>query len=79
MKKKNLKALKLNKKVVSNFNQLNGGNIVSMPDNSGSRWCVDTEQCGSNGDGGSINIPTIDIPTFNDSCFSLCNDKCNDF
>jgi len=44
MKKKNLKSLKLNKKAISNFNNLAGG-AASMPDHSTSRFCIDSDMC----------------------------------
>lgn len=71
MKKKNLKSLKLNKKSVSD---LNPTHIVGGA--SDSPTCNNT--CASC-DCGPIDIPSFDFPTINDSCFSWCNDKCNDF
>lgn len=74
MKKKSIKSLKLNKRAISNFKNLHGG-AASMPDHSTSRFCIETDMCPHD----PIDIPTIDIPTWNDSCFSLCHDKCNDW
>ncbi|KAB8154879.1 hypothetical protein EZY14_003080 [Kordia sp. TARA_039_SRF] len=74
MKKRNLKALTLNKKSISSFNP----NVIEIKGGASDtgRVCCDpnfTKDCPP------IEIPTIDIPTINDSCFSLCNNKCNDF
>jgi len=74
MKKKSIKSLTLNKRAISNFKNLLGG-AASMPDHSGSRFCIETDMCPA----GPIDIPTFDFPTINDSCFSWCDDKCNDF
>jgi hypothetical protein len=79
MKKKNLKNLALNKKSISKLqssSHIVGGTdwpdtAKFCPDPNGSNGC--SEPCNP------INIPTIDIPTINDSCFSWCDDKCNDW
>ncbi len=70
MKKKTLKHLSLNKKVVSKLDHnlfIFGGAASDGP--------TTCQVCPVK----PIELPTIDIPTFNDSCFSLCRDKCNDF
>lgn len=71
MKKKDFKSLKLNKKSVSHLDQLasvKGGNSYAglCQPNSHQNTCLFT--CGH-----------CDFPTINDSCFSWCDDKCNDF
>ncbi len=79
MKKKSLKALSLNKKSISK--------LQSNSKIGGTDWPETAKYCPPSGgytEGCSdpcvpIEIPTIDIPTWNDSCFSLCNDKCNDW
>ena len=73
MKKRSLKGLALNKKTISSLKDIQvvkGGVAAS-----------DTGNACCHGGGGTkpIDIPTIDIPTINDSCFSWCADKCNDF
>lgn len=63
MKKRSLKNLNLNKKVVSKFThrELTGGKATSVS----SVVCYLTT--------------CTDLPTVNDSCFSVCNNICNDF
>ena len=94
MKKKSLKSLALNKKSISKLNRYyvsggaanQGNNVTADPvgDDIPSRINL----CGKSWDEScqwsvdfcpSIDIPTIDIPTINDSCFSLCRYKCNDW
>jgi len=69
MKKSSLKGLNLNKKTVSNLK-----NIQTIRGGASDSPTV-CQVC----DPGPIDIPTFDFPTINDSCFSWCRDKCNDF
>jgi hypothetical protein len=69
MKKKNLKSLKLSKESISSFNT---NRIKGGASDTGNACC-------HGGGNGPIEILGIDIPTINDSCFSWCDDKCNDF
>lgn len=74
MKKKSLNSLKLNKKLISNF-KTHHVEIIGGASDTGQVCCDPnfTKDCPP------IDIPSIDIPTINDSCFSWCKDKCNDF
>jgi hypothetical protein len=72
MKKRSLKNLQLNKASISNLNSKYGG-VADWPEtakycpvpNEPSQWITCDDGC--------------DFPTINDSCFSWCDDKCNDF
>lgn len=68
MKKKNLKSLKLNKKSISNFKSVHGG-----------EWPDTAKYCGSNAATCYFTCGDCDFPTINDSCFSWCADICNDY
>lgn len=70
MKKKTLKNLNLNKNVISKLAHTSV--IVGGAASDGPTTC---QACPVK----PIELPTIDIPTFNDGCFSCCANKCNDF
>ena len=76
MKKKNLKSLKLNKRSITNLEHHVNGGAVLASDSPGScdhTGCSCVQTC-------ALTCPAwCDIPTINDSCFSWCDDKCNDF
>jgi hypothetical protein len=69
MKKRSLKGLALNKKTISNLKDIE---VVKGGASDSPTTC---QVCPV----GPIDIPTFDFPTINDSCFSWCRDKCNDF
>ncbi|MEM6721097.1 MAG: hypothetical protein AAF611_17340 [Bacteroidota bacterium] len=90
MKKKNLKSLALNKKSISKLNTRKVlGGAAAAQNGAAADAAAGTnswfKMCGQSWDipcEWSVHIcdlPTIDVPTWNDSCFSLCNDKCNDW
>jgi len=64
MKKRNLKSLKLNKKVVSSLehHEIKGGGKTSWA----GLWGYVVSICD-------------DLATINDSCFTLCDNMCNDW
>ena len=64
MKKKSLKSLELNKRSVSNLYHKTGGRNLNWSD--------------TNEPSPGLSVG-CDFPTINDSCFSWCDDKCNDF
>lgn len=65
MKKQLFKNLVFNRNIIARLSA--GEGILSLQNTANGRLAP------------SFEIPTIDIPTINDSCFSWCNDKCNDF
>jgi len=79
MKKRSLKTLSLNKKSISTLH--------SHLQIGGTDWPETAKYCPPSGGYTGrcsdpcrpIELPTIDIPTINDSCFSWCDDKCNDW
>ena len=73
MKKKSIKNLSLNKKSISNLNTVSGG-AASITIIYSYFQCDDIIHTSKDHDG-----KHCDIATINDSCFSLCDDKCNDF
>ncbi len=73
MKQKKLKHLSLNKETVANLN------VFDLSKAIGGVGPTITMECCQKVIAERIEIPGIDIPTFNDSCFSLCDDKCNDW
>jgi len=91
MKKKNLKSLALNKKCISKLNarRLSGGaqahqgaqaaNAAAAGSASWLKMCGQSWNIPCEWSVHICDIPTIDFPTVNDSCFTLCNDRCNDW
>jgi len=78
MKKKSLKNLTLNKKSISKLQSHSQVGGTDWPDTA--KYCpLPGASDGCSDPCKPIEIPTIDIPTINDSCFSWCDDKCNDF
>lgn len=81
MKKRNLNSLKLKKQTISNLDTRIHGGAASIPTLGlicttiySYFQCDDITHTSKDHDG-----VKCDIATINDSCFSLCDDKCNDF
>lgn len=89
MKKRNLSNLKLKKRTISNLDtRINGGlagmnqnvAVVSIPTLGIICTIYSYFQCGDiTHTSKDYNGQKCDIATVNDSCFSVCNDICNDF
>lgn len=75
MKKRNLNNLKLRKHTIANFDKKVKGGITTIPIAYSIFFdCTDVVHTSDDYDG-----KKCDIATVNDSCFTLCNDMCNDF
>jgi len=79
MKQKQLRKMRLKRETIANLS-----NIDLAKAQGGVSATISMECCGPihnprPDDQRPIDIPGIDIPTINDSCFSWCKDKCNDF
>lgn len=75
MKKRSIANLKLKKETISNLdNRIKGGGTIIPITYSIFFDCEDVLHTSKDYDG-----KHCDIATVNDSCFSLCNDICNDF
>jgi hypothetical protein len=80
MKKRNLSNLKLKKQTVSNLDSRIHGGLASLPTLGiictiySYLQCTDITHTSKD-----YNGRHCDIATINDSCLSVCDDKCNDF
>ncbi len=78
MKKRNLNNLKLRKQTISNLDQQVKGGAITISSLVCTIYsyfqCDDIIHTSKDHDG-----KKCDIATINDSCLTLCDDKCNDF